>query len=169
MFFLPKRVALALAVSAPLAVFGLSAHAGTDASGKTIVDAAKDAGQFTTLLQAAEAAGLVDTLKGDGPFTIFAPTDDAFAQLPEGKLDELLQPENKDELAEILTFHVVADEITTTDMAGKMKELETVQGGTIEIDSAGRMTKVEHAAVIQPDIAASNGVIHVIDQVILPN
>lgn len=170
MFSFPlRRSAIAIAVSAPLAAFGLAAHAGTNASGKTIVDTAKEAGQFNTLLQAAEAAGLVDTLNGEGPFTIFAPTDEAFAQLPEGKLDELLKPENQHELAEILTFHVVAGEITTVDMAGTMKELETVQGGMIEIDSAGRMTKVEHAAVIQPDIEASNGVIHVIDQVVLPN
>ena len=164
-----RHIALATAVATPLAMFGLAAQAGAGGGAKTIVDTAKEAGQFSTLLQAAEAAGLVDTLNGDGPFTIFAPTDDAFAQLPEGKLDALLQPENKDKLAEILTFHVVPDEITADEMTGRMKELETVQGGMIEIDSAGRMTKVEHAAVIQPDIEASNGVIHVIDQVILPN
>lgn len=165
--FSTRRIALAATVAAPLAVIGLAAQAGSSA--KTIVDTAKEAGQFSTLLQAAEAAGLVDTLSGDGPFTIFAPTDDAFAELPEGKLDELLMPENKDQLAEILTFHVVPDEVTAEEMAGQMKELKTVQGGMIEIDSAGRMTKVEQAAVIQPDIEASNGVIHVIDQVILPN
>jgi uncharacterized surface protein with fasciclin (FAS1) repeats len=150
----------------PLAAISLSAEAGT---GKTIVDTAKEAGSFNILLQAAAAAGLVDKLSGDGPFTVFAPTDNAFAQLPEGKLDMLLKPENKDKLAEILTFHVVPDEVTADDMAGEMKELETVQGGLIEINSAGRITKVAHAAVIQPDIEASNGVIHVIDQVILPN
>ena len=165
--FSTRRIALTAAVAAPLAAFGLAAQAGSSA--KTIVDTAKEAGQFSVLLQAAEAVGLVDTLNGDGPFTIFAPTDDAFAKLPEGKLDELLLPENKDQLAEILTFHVIPDEVTAEEMAGKMKELETVQGGMIEIDAAGRMTKVEHAAVIQPDIEASNGVIHVIDKVILPN
>lgn len=164
-----RRAALAAVLAAPLAVFGLAAHAGTDGSTKTIIDTAKEAGQFNTLLQAADAADLVETLSGDGPFTIFAPTDDAFAQLPEGKLDELLLPENKDKLAEILTFHVVPDEVIAEEMAGKMKELKSVQGSMIEIDSAGRMTKVEQAAVIQPDIEASNGVIHVIDQVILPN
>ncbi|MEM8949140.1 MAG: fasciclin domain-containing protein [Pseudomonadota bacterium] len=164
-----RRFALAAALAAPMAVFGLSAEAGANAGDQTIVDIAKEAGQFGTLLQAAEAAGLVETLSGDGPFTIFAPTDDAFSQLPEGKLDELLQPENKETLAEILTFHVVPDKMTSADLAGEMKELETVQGGMIEINSAGRMTKIEHAAVIQPDIEASNGVIHVIDQVILPN
>ncbi|MEM7044885.1 MAG: fasciclin domain-containing protein [Pseudomonadota bacterium] len=161
-----KRMALTAALAAPLAVWGLTAQAG---AGKTIVDTAKEAGQFGTLLQAAEAAGLVDTLNGEGPFTIFAPTDDAFAQLPEGTLDELLQPENKDKLAEILTFHVVPEKVTADEIAGEMKELTTVQGGMIEIDAAGRMTKVEQAAVIQPDIEASNGVIHVIDQVIMPN
>ena len=164
-----RCMTLATAIAAPLAVFGLATQAGTEDSAKTIVDTAKEAGQFSTLLQAAEAAGLVETLSGDGPFTIFAPTDDAFAKLPEGTLEQLLKPEGKEKLAEILTFHVVADKVTADEMAGKMKELQSVQGDMIEIDSAGRITKVEHAAVIQPDIEASNGVIHVIDQVILPN
>ena len=161
-----RRLALTAALATPLAAISPSAKAGTSNS---IVDTAKEAGMFTTLLQAAEVAGLLDTLSNDGPFTVFAPTDDAFARLPNGKLDDLLKPENKDKLIEVLTFHVVADEVTADEMAGKMKELETVQGDMIEIDSAGRMTKVAHAAVIQPDFEASNGVIHVIDQVILPN
>ncbi len=160
-----RQLALVTALTAPIAIWGLAAQAGA----KTIVDTAKDAGQFETLLQAVEAAGLVETLNGDGPFTIFAPTDDAFAQLPEGKLDELLKPENKEELVEVLTFHIVPEKMMAEDIAGKMTELESVQGGMIEIDSAGRMTKIEQAAMIQPDIEASNGVIHVIDQVILPN
>ena len=164
-----RNIALASAVAAPLAVFGLAAQAGTDGGAKTIVDTAKEAGQFGVLLAAAEAAGLVETLSGDGPFTVFAPTDDAFAALPEGTLKQLLRPDGRERLAEILTFHVIPDEITSDDMAGQMKALKTVQGGMIEIDSAGRMTKVQHAAVIQPDIEASNGVIHVIDQVIIPN
>ena len=159
------RLAFAAALAAPIAIWGTAADAGT----KTIVDTAKQAGQFETLLQAAEAADLVETLNGAGPFTIFAPTDDAFAQLPDGKLDDLLKPENKDELVEILTYHVVPEKVMAVDIAGKTTEVETVQGGMIEIDSAGRITKVEKAAVIQPDIVASNGVIHVIDQVILPN
>ncbi len=167
--FATRHIVLAAVLAGPLAVLGMAAHADAETSGKTIVDMAKDAGQFETLLQAAEAAGLVETLSGEGPFTIFAPTDDAFAQLPEGKLDELLQPDNREELAEVLTYHVVPDKVMAEDIAGEMKELKTVQGGLIEIDSAGRMTKVEQAALIQPDIEASNGMIHVIDQVILPN
>ena len=160
-----RQLAFVTALAAPIAFWGIAAQAGA----KTIVDTAKDAGQFETLLQAAKAADLVETLNSGGPFTIFAPTDDAFAQLPEGKLDELLKPENKEELVEILTFHVVPEKMMAEDIAGKMTELETVQGGMIEIDSAGRMTKIEQAALIQPDIEASNGVIHVIDQVILPD
>lgn len=148
---------------------GTTANAGTSDSGKTIVDIAKDAGQFETLLKAAKAAGLVDTLSGEGPYTIFAPTDDAFAALPDGQLDDLMKPENKERLAEILTFHVIPDGITAGEIAGEMSELTTVQGGVIEINSAGRMTKVEDAAVMQPDVEASNRVIHVIDRVILPN
>ena len=167
--FPPRHFALAAALAAPLAIWGLPAQAGGAAAGKSIVDTAKEAGQFETLIQAVEAAGLTDTLNGEGPFTVFAPTDDAFAQLPEGTLDELLLPENKEKLVEILTFHVVPDEMTAAEISGKQKELKTVQGGMIEIDSAARMTKVEHAAVIQPDIEASNGMIHVIDQVIMPN
>ena len=161
--------ALAIGLSGPVAIFSLAVHASSDGKAKTVVDKVEEAGEFGRLLQAAEAAGLVETLKGKGPFTLFAPTDDAFAKLPDGKLDELLKPENKDELAEMLTFHVVADDVTASEMAGKTKELTTVQGGLIEIDSTGRMTKVDHAAVIEPDIEASNGVIHVIDQVIMPN
>lgn len=160
-----RRLTLVVAIAAPLAIFALA----TQAAAKTVVETAKETGQFSTLLRAAEAAGLIDMLSGEGPFTIFAPTDDAFAKLPAGKLDALLEPENKDQLVELLTFHVVPNDVTAEDMAGSMTELKTVQGGLIEIDSAGRMTKVEHAAVIQPDIEASNGVIHVIDKVILPN
>lgn len=117
--FTPCRLAIATALAMPLTVIGLSAEAG---AGNTIVDTSKEVGTFNTLLQAAEAAGLVDTLSGDGPFTVFAPTDDTFAQLPEGKLDDLLKPENKDELTDILTFHVVSDEVTADELAGKTKE-----------------------------------------------
>lgn len=108
-------------------------------------------------------------LNGDGPFTIFAPGDDAFSQLPDGQLNELLEPENKEKLAEILTFHVAPEKVTAEQIVSEMKDLETVQGGMIEISSVGCMTEVEHDAVIQPDSEASNGVTHVIDQVIMPN
>lgn len=135
-------------------------------SGKDIVDTATEAGQFSTLLAAAEAAGLVETLKGDGPFTVFAPTDDAFAALPEGTVDTLLLPENKDQLTTILTYHVVPGKVMSADLTDGM-EAETVQGTTVTIGTEGGVT-VNDANVVTPDIEASNGVIHVIDGVIMP-
>lgn len=133
---------------------------------KDIVDTAAEAGSFETLLAAATAAGLVDTLKGEGPFTVFAPTDEAFAALPEGTVEELLKPENKEKLADILTYHVVAGEVMSTDLQDDMKAA-TVQGGEITIDlDNGPM--VNDANIVTADVDASNGVIHVIDKVILP-
>ncbi|NSX53511.1 fasciclin domain-containing protein [Parasulfitobacter algicola] len=133
---------------------------------KDIVDTATDAGSFSTLLAAAEAAGLVETLKGDGPFTIFAPTDDAFAALPAGTVEELLKPENQEQLAAILTYHVVPGKVMSTDLSNNM-EATTVQGTDVTIMTEGGVT-VEQANVVTADIEASNGVIHVIDAVILP-
>jgi len=132
---------------------------------KNIVETASSAGSFSTLLAAAKAAGLVETLSGDGPFTVFAPTDDAFAKLPAGTVESLLK--NKEQLAAILTYHVVPGKVMAGDVAG-MKSAKTVQGQSLSIDaSAGVM--VNQARVIAPDVVASNGVIHVIDQVLLPN
>ncbi|MEM7461083.1 MAG: fasciclin domain-containing protein [Pseudomonadota bacterium] len=131
-----------------------------------IVDTAKGAGQFNTLLAAATAAGLVDTLKGDGPLTVFAPTDDAFAALPEGTVESLLKPENKDQLVKILTYHVVPGKVMSSDLKDGMMA-KTVEGGEVKIDLAdGAM--VNDAKVVTADIAADNGVIHVIDKVIMP-
>lgn len=134
---------------------------------KDIVDTAVDAGSFETLVAAVTAADLVDTLKGEGPFTVFAPTDEAFAKLPEGTLDDLLKPENKDKLASILTYHVVPGKVMSTDIAGKMTNATTVQGQDISVDATDGV-KVNEATVTQADIETSNGVIHVIDTVILP-
>ncbi|MDX8346504.1 MULTISPECIES: fasciclin domain-containing protein [unclassified Cognatiyoonia] len=131
---------------------------------KDIVDTAAEAGSFTTLLTAAEAAGLVDTLKGDGPFTIFAPTDEAFAALPEGTVEGLL--EDPEALASILTYHVVPGKVMSTDLTNEM-EATTVNGADVTIMTEGGVT-VEDANVVTADIEASNGVIHVIDSVILP-
>ena len=131
-----------------------------------IVDVASSAGDFSTLLAAAEAAGLVETLKGDGPFTVFAPTDEAFAALPEGTVDTLLQPENKDQLTSILTYHVVPGKVMSTDLTNGM-EAETVQGSMVTIMTEGGVT-VDGANVVTADVEASNGVIHVIDAVIMP-
>ena len=131
-----------------------------------IVDTAANAGSFETLLAAATAAGLVDTLKGEGPFTVFAPTDDAFAALPEGTVESLLMEENKDQLTAILTYHVVPGKVMSSDLTNGM-EATTVQGSAVTIMTEGGVT-VEGANVVQADIEASNGVIHVIDSVILP-
>lgn len=132
-----------------------------------IVDTAAAAGQFETLVAAVEAAGLVDTLKGEGPFTVFAPTDEAFAALPEGTLDELLLPENQETLQAILTYHVVAGKVMAEDAMG-LESAETVQGQEITITTMDGTVMINEANVIQADIEASNGVIHVIDAVLLP-
>ncbi|WP_425040619.1 fasciclin domain-containing protein [Primorskyibacter sp. S187A] len=133
---------------------------------KDIVDTAVEAGSFETLLAAATAAGLVDTLKGDGPFTVFAPTDEAFAALPAGTVETLLKPENKDQLVAILTYHVVPGKVMSTDLSDDMSAA-TVQGGEIMIDLDNGVI-VNDATVVSADIETSNGVIHVIDKVILP-
>ena len=132
-----------------------------------IVDTAVSAGSFNTLAAALEAAGLVDTLKGEGPFTVFAPTDAAFAKLPDGTLEALLLPENKDQLIAILTYHVVPGKVISTDVV-KLSSAETVNGASISIVTAETGVQVNQASVVAVDVMASNGVIHVIDEVILP-
>jgi uncharacterized surface protein with fasciclin (FAS1) repeats len=134
---------------------------------KDIVDTAISAGQFGTLVQAVQAADLVDTLKGTGPFTVFAPTDEAFAKLPAGTLDDLLKPENKAKLQSILTYHVVPGNVGSTD-AAKLTSAKTVNGESFSIRSGSNGLMVDEATVIKADIKAGNGIIHVIDQVILP-
>ncbi|MEO0623953.1 MAG: fasciclin domain-containing protein [Pseudomonadota bacterium] len=159
-----RSILKATAVSAVLAFSAAPALGGA----KDIVDTAVGAGDFTTLVAAVQAAGLVDTLKGDGPFTVFAPTDAAFAALPAGTVEDLLKPENKDQLVAVLTYHVVPGKVMSTDLAGKTVEAETVQGTTVDIDATSGVT-VDGATVTAADIEATNGVIHVIDAVILPN
>ena len=145
-------------------LFSTSAMA--DGHGKDIVDTAVSAGSFTTLVAAVQAAELVDTLKGEGPFTVFAPTNEAFAALPEGTVETLLKPENKDQLVAILTYHVVPGKVMSGDLSDDMTAA-TVQGGEITIDlDSGVM--VNDANVVQADIETKNGVIHVIDKVIIP-
>ncbi|QDU92387.1 fasciclin domain-containing protein [Lignipirellula cremea] len=131
-----------------------------------IVDTAVAAGSFKTLVAAVKAAELVDTLKGVGPFTVFAPTDAAFAQLPTGVIQDLLEPENKSKLQGILTYHVVAGEVLAADVV-KLKVATTVQGQDLRIDTKDGV-KVDAANVVKTDIQCSNGVIHVIDAVVLP-
>lgn len=132
-----------------------------------IVDTAVSAGQFNTLVAAVQAAGLVDTLKGDGPFTVFAPVDAAFAGLPEGEVERLLQPENRHELVDILTFHVVPGAVTSDQLAGQILSVETVEGSNVLIDATNGV-RVGNATVIQADIETANGIIHVVDRVIIP-
>jgi uncharacterized surface protein with fasciclin (FAS1) repeats len=133
-----------------------------------IVDIAAGAGTFGTLVAAVQAADLVDVLKSDGPFTVFAPTDDAFAKLPEGTVETLLMPENKEQLVAVLTYHVLPGKVMSSDITGQMVTPATVQGSMVDIDATDGVM-VDGASVIQADIVASNGVIHVIDSVILPN
>ncbi len=132
-----------------------------------IVDTAIQAGKFSTLATALTAAGLVETLKGDGPFTVFAPTDEAFAKVPQETLRELLKPENKDKLTAILTYHVVAGKIMARDVVN-VNKATTVQGQSIKIDAKDGV-KIDGAKVITADIEATNGVIHVIDAVLMPS
>lgn len=134
---------------------------------RDIVDTAVAAGQFKTLAAALKAAGLVDTLKGAGPFTVFAPTDAAFAKLPKGTVEDLLKPENKAKLAAILTYHVVPGRVMAADVV-KVTDAKTVQGGSLKVTAAGGKVMIDGANVVKTDISASNGVIHVIDSVVLP-
>ena len=151
-----------IAALAAVALLGTSAHA---ADAKTdIVDTAVAAGSFKTLATALQAAGLVETLKGAGPFTVFAPTDEAFAKLPKGTVEALLK--DKAKLTAILTYHVVAGNVMAKDVV-KLKSAKTVQGGSVTIDTAAGV-KVDEAHVVKTDIACSNGVIHVIDTVLMP-
>jgi uncharacterized surface protein with fasciclin (FAS1) repeats len=136
--------------------------------GKDIVDTAVEAGTFNTLAAALTEAGLVDALKGKGPFTVFAPTDDAFAKLPKGTVENLLKPENRDQLTAILTYHVVAGKVMAKD-AVKLDAAETLNGQRLHISVKGEGVMIDKAKVTATDIKASNGVIHVIDTVLLPS
>ena len=146
--------------------FAVTAFAGGQS--KDIVDTAVEAGSFGTLVAAVQAAGLVDALKGDGPFTVFAPTDEAFAALPAGTVETLLKPENKDQLVNILTYHVLAGRVMSGDIAGKVLQVKMLNGGMANVDATSGVM-IDAANVVTADIEASNGVIHVIDAVILPS
>jgi len=135
---------------------------------RDIVDTAVAAGSFQTLTKALQAADLVNTLKGPGPFTVFAPTDEAFAKLPAGTLDDLLKPENKEKLRAILTYHVVAGKVPSAKVV-TLSSVKTVNGQDVKISARGGNVMVNNAHVVKADIPASNGVIHVIDAVILPD
>ena len=162
-----KALGIGLIAKFALVLVASQAVAGDYGKKKDIVDTAVAAGQFETLAAALGAADLVDTLKGDGPFTVFAPTDEAFAKLPEGTVENLLKPENRDQLIAILTYHVVPGSVKAADVV-KLDEAATVNGQSVAITVADGGVRVDNANVIATDIAASNGVIHVIDTVILP-
>ncbi len=141
--------------------------AGPSAPSADIVDVAIGAGSFKTLVAAVQAAGLVETLKSAGPFTVFAPTDEAFAKLPAGTVESLLKPENKDKLVAILTYHVVPGKVLAKDVVG-LTSAKTAQGSSVAVKVSNGTVMIDNAKVVKTDIAASNGVIHVIDTVILP-
>lgn len=148
-----------------LSVIALAIFAMTSAPAADIVDTAVSAGSFNTLVKAVQAAGLVDTLKGPGPFTVFAPTDEAFAKLPAGTLESLIA--NPEQLKKVLTYHVVAGKVMASDVV-KLKEAKTVQGSSAKIKVSGGEVMIDNAKVVKTDIVCDNGVIHVIDTVILP-
>ena len=153
---------------AAVAVVMVGAAAGSSrAQGKDIVDTAVAAGSFTTLAKALQAAGLVETLKGSGPFTVFAPTDEAFAKLPAGALEDLLKPENKAKLTAVLTYHVGPGKVMASQVTG-LDSAKTVNGQLLPVAVKDGVVTVGGAKVVKTDIAASNGVIHVIDSVVLP-
>ena len=175
-----NNYSIALAVAAVMTVTTAYAHCGAcgpkgakkgghDHGHKhDIVTTAVEAGSFKTLVAAVQAAGLADVLKGDGPFTVFAPTDEAFAKLPGGTLESLLKPENKEKLAGILKYHVVQGKVAAADVM-KLKTARTVQGDNVDIKISGDSVMVDGATVVKTDISASNGIIHVINAVILPD
>ncbi len=166
MKFIAKTLSASV-VMAALVTASFGASVKTEALSKDIVDTAVAAGSFKTLAAALQAAGLVETLKGKGPFTVFAPTDEAFAKLPPGTVADLLKPENKAKLRRILTYHVVAGKVMAADVV-KLQSAKAVSGDTLTVATRSDGVMVNNAHVVKTDIAARNGVIHVIDAVLLP-
>lgn len=168
------RIVLAATVALSMAFAGMTSPvaAGDAATAKptteqTIVEVAVGNKAFSTLVAAVKAGGLVETLSGDGPFTVFAPTDEAFAALPEGTVEMLVKPENKAKLVKILTYHVVAGKVMASDVVN-LTEAKTVQGSTVDIEVKDGAVMIDKAKVIKADVDCKNGVIHVIDKVLLP-
>ena len=160
------RFTVAITAALLLATTAIAGH--HKAEKKDIVDTAVANGNFNTLAAALEAAGLIETLKSDGPFTVFAPTDEAFAKLPDGTVEMLLLPENKDKLVAILTYHVVSGEVSAAEVV-KLDSASTVNGSDVQIAVFDGNVSINDSRVVMTDIYASNGVIHVVDTVILPN
>jgi len=161
--FMMAFAAAALIAMAPIA----NQNTDNDHNHHNIVEVASDTDNLSTLVTAVQAAGLVETLSGDGPFTVFAPTNEAFAALPEGTLESLLEPENRDQLVAILTYHVVSGEVMSTDLSDGMMA-ETVEGREVTVSIADGGVSINDANVVAADVEASNGVVHVIDTVLLP-
>ncbi|WGV99078.1 fasciclin domain-containing protein [Vibrio sp. YMD68] len=161
------KITAALTMLLATLSFSTTAVAHNHGMKEDIVDVAVGNGSFNTLVAAVKAAGLVDTLKGDGPFTVLAPTDEAFAKLPEGTVAMLLEPENKDKLVAVLTYHVIAGKVMAADVV-KLDSATTVQGQTVMIKESYGKVMINNANVVATDVKASNGVIHVIDTVLLP-
>ena len=155
-----------LIVAAFVALTAFTGVARAETNHKDIVAVASSAGSFNTLVAAVKAAGLVETLQGPGPFTVFAPTDEAFAKLPKGTLEDLLKPENKSKLTAILTYHVVPGKVMAADV--KTMKAKTVNGQELDVKASSSGVKINDAKVVKTDIETSNGVIHVIDTVVLP-
>ena len=153
-------------LTATLAFLTPAISAGDKAYGKDVVAVASGADNFKTLVAAVKAAGLVETLQGKGPFTVFAPTDEAFAKLPKGTVEDLLKPENKEKLVSILTYHVIPGKVMAADV--KTMEAKTVQGQSVKLKVSDSGVTIDNAKIVKTDLPASNGVIHVIDTVILP-
>jgi len=155
-----------LALTAIVATSGIFGVAHAEPKSQDIVAVASKNGSFKTLVAALKAAGLVETLQGTGPFTVFAPTDEAFGKLPHGTVEDLLKPENKAKLVAVLTYHVVAGKVMAADV--KTMKAETVNGQSLDVKVTDGHVTVDNAKVVKTDVAASNGVIHVIDTVVLP-
>ena len=162
-----KKIASVLTFVLASLTLSSAAHADHHGMKKDIVDVAAANGSFSTLVAAVKAAGLVDTLKGDGPFTVIAPTDEAFAKLPAGTVENLLKSENKDKLTAILTYHVVSGKVMAADVV-KLDSATTVQGQSVNVTTNDGSVMINNANVVMADVKASNGVIHVIDTVLLP-
>lgn len=158
---------LGTTAAAAVVSLGMAGSAFADDHTKDIVDTAVEAGSFTTLVAAVQAAGLEETLRGEGPFTVFAPTDEAFAALPEGTVESLLLPENLETLQAVLTYHVLPGKVMSADIAGQELSVATVEGSEVMVNATDGVM-VDSANVVTADIETSNGVIHVIDAVILP-
>ena len=159
----------AMMVALSLTVVALPSAAADHKHKMDIVDTAVHAEIFGTLAAALSAANLIDVLKGDGPFTVFAPSDEAFSKLPKGTVENLLKPENMDQLVAVLTYHVVPGKILSTDIMMGSSSVATVQGSSVMIMKSSNAVKINQATVVAADIEATNGVIHIIDEVILPN